>query len=1187
MRSGWRFWIDRGGTFTDCIGQAPDGGPLRVTKVLSSDDAPVEGIRHLLGLAPHEPLPGGLEVRMGTTVATNALLERRGVPTALLITRGFEDLPEIGDQARPDLFALAIAKPPPLAARVVGVEERATPDGAVLGRSGPDALAAPLRALRDEGIRSVAIAVLHGIRAPELERALGRVASDAGFDHVALSHEVDGEQGLLARADTTVVDAYLTPLLQAYLDRLRTALAGSELRIMQSSGSLAPAEQFRGRHAVLSGPAGGVVALGAVARQAGLDRLIGLDMGGTSTDVTRWDGQPERVFTTRVAGVRLRAPMLAIHTVAAGGGSLCRFDGRRFTVGPESAGAEPGPLAYGRPEAREPTLTDANVALGRLPADRFPFPLDEPRACEAFAALASALGADDDDRSAVEVAAGFFEVAVEGMAEAIRRVTIARGHDAREYALCVFGGAGGQHCCAVARRLGIRRVLSHPLGGVLSAFGMGVADVGWHGERDAGGRALDDDALAALREDAADLEGAGRRALEWEGGERSAHASLDLRYAGTETAIPVPWRGDARALRAAFEAEHDARFGYGRPGHGVEVATVRVEVLARSPTPALQAPTAGRRAAPRGRRTVWMAGDRYERVPVHHREDLGRGARVEGPALVLEATGALVVEPGWRLQVRADGLIDLTDAGAAREGAADGAGAAAPPDLDGPDPVRLEVLQNAFMSIAEQMGEVLQRTALSTNIRDRLDFSCAVFDGRGGLVANAPHIPVHLGAMGETVKAVLAAHPDPAPGDVFASNDPAGGGSHLPDVTVVTPVHRDGELRYLVASRGHHADIGGTTPGSMPPFSRRLAEEGVVLRAERVVAGGRFEAERVLHLLTSGPHPARRPRENVADLEAQIAANRQGARLLGELADRYGDDVVTAYMGHAREDAAARVREAIAELPDGDHAFRDALDDGTPIEVHVRIEGDRMVVSFAGTGPEQQDGNLNAPRAVTVACLLYVLRSLVQRAIPLNDGCLDPVELRVPPGCLLDPGPERAVAGGNVETSQRVVDVLLGALGLAAASQGTMNNVTFGDDAFGYYETVAGGAGATRGHPGASAVHTHMTNSRITDPEILEQRFPIRLLSFSRRRGSGGAGRWPGGDGVVRAYEALAPLRFGVLSERRDRAPFGLAGGDAGAPGRNLHGERSLGGKATVDLRPGERFVVETPGGGGFGEATS
>ena len=1126
-----------------------------MVKVLSSDEAPLIGIRRLLGLEGSAAIPP-CEVRMGTTVATNALLERTGEPCALVITEGFEDLLRIGDQTRPDLFDLTVSRPPPLTEAVVGVECRGKAQGEVLAE-------APLDHLPN--VRSVAVVVLHGPRVPALELKLAEQARAMGASHVSLSHEVDHEQGLLARAETTVVDAYLTPLLRDYVDGLLEQLPGSTLRIMQSSGALTDARRFRGRNAVLSGPAGGVVALRWMAERAGIDRAIGFDMGGTSTDVCRVEGAPDRTYEARIAGVRLRAPMMAIHTVAAGGGSLLRLDGGRLTVGPESAGASPGPLAYGHADAREPTLTDANIALGRLPTDRFRFPIDAARPRAGLERIAAQVG-----RPFEEVAAGFLEVAVTNMAEAIRRVTVARGHDARDHALIVFGGAGGQHACGVARELGVRRVLVHPLAGVLSALGMGVAELGWHGEVDLGGHVVGPSSVAALDAVFAGLEERGRAAL---GGSARSTRLLDLRYAGTESGFTLESHGD---LSASFAERHRAELGYVRDGHPVVATNARVELSLGEAPPSFVAPSeqADLEATPSRTAHAWVGG-RFQDVPVHDREELRVGATLEGPAIVLDPTGALVVEEGWGLLVTADGCLDLEDRAAGGQ------------KVEHLHAVLLEVLSNAYMSIAEQMGAVLRRTAMSTNIRDRLDFSCALFDGVGRLVANAPHIPVHLGAMGETVRAVVRAHPNPEPGDVFASNDPAGGGSHLPDITVVSPIHVDGELRFFVASRGHHSDVGGLTPGSMPPFSKSLADEGIVLRAVRVVRAGAFARDELLERLGEGPHPARRPLEVIADLEAQIAANQKGASLLRELCARHGTAVVTAYMEHLQRDAARRVADAIEALPDGHHRFDDGLDDGTPIRVCVSIEGRSMAVDFDGTGPEQLDANLNAPRAVTVAALLYVLRSLVAEPIPLNAGCLEPVTLSIPEGSVLHPSPERAVCGGNVETSQRVVDVLLGALGRAAASQGTMNNLTFGDSTFGYYETVAGGAGAGPGFAGTSGVHTHMTNTRITDPETLEDRFDVRLWRFGLRRGSGGSGRYRGGDGVVREIEALVPLSFTILSERRSKAPFGLEGGGPAQPGRAVHirdgSERELPACAAIELQSGDRVRVETPGGGGFG----
>lgn len=1161
---GWQFWIDRGGTFTDCLGLPPDGGPVRVAKVLSSDRAPLVGIRELLGLDGDAPIPP-CEIRMGTTVATNALLERRGAPIALIVTRGFADLLEIGTQARPSIFDLEIHKPEVLYREVLEIDARLDRDGNVLASPDRDDLREQLLAMKARGIESVAVVLIHAYVNPELERLVASIAEDVGFGHVSTSHTVANEIGMVGRGDTTTVDAYLTPLIRDYVRTLLDELPGSTLRIMQSSGGLTDALAFAGHNAILSGPAGGVVAYGKVAARAGYERAIGFDMGGTSTDVSRFGGELERVYETEVAGVRLRAPMLDIHTVAAGGGSLCRYDGYRLTVGPESAGAEPGPLCYGNPGASELAITDVNVFLGRVREERFPFPLHLDRVRAALEAIQTKLAEAGQARSLEAIAEGFVEVANANMAEAIQKVSIARGHDVRDHALVVFGGAGGQHACAIARRLGMKTAILHPWAGVLSAYGMGLADVTWHDVADAGRRPLGETDYA---ETFAALEARGREALP--GQALVFQRRWDLRYRGTETSLVVPVDDDPRA---AFEALHRRRFGYAREGHPIDVVAIRVEAVAAGhvvhPTPSASD------EHPRTRGAVYLDGAWREDVPLVPRESLQVDERLEGPAVILEATGTTVVEAGFTAHVDADRCLVLT-ATASPQGAEIGTEV---------DPVQLEIFNNVYGSIAEQMGVVLRRTAISVNIRERLDFSCAVFDAGGGLVANAPHIPVHLGAMSESIRGVLAAHPHPQPGDVFATNDPSGGGSHLPDITVITPVFgEDGALAFFTASRGHHEDVGGITPGSMPPFSKTLEDEGVVFRAERIVRGGRLEQELVLGLLNGATHPARKPKTNLADLEAQVAANHTGAQLLTRMVGHYGADTVAAYMGHVQENARMRVEDAIAELPDGRQRFEDHLDDGSPIVVTIEKTGRRLRIDFEGTGAEQPD-NLNAPTAVTVAAVLYVLRSLVGAPIPLNGGCLDPVDLHIPEGSRLSPSPGAAVCGGNVETSQRVVDVLLGALNRAAASQGTMNNLTFGDDTFGYYETIAGGVGATPNAPGASGVHTHMTNTRITDPEVLESRFPVRLWTFSLRRGSGGRGRHRGGDGVVREIEMLAPMRVSILSERRSTRPFGLDGGEPGAAGKNLRDGEVLPGRASVDVAAGQRIRIETPGGGGFGAA--
>ncbi|MEM7156357.1 MAG: hydantoinase B/oxoprolinase family protein [Myxococcota bacterium] len=1179
----WRFWVDRGGTFTDCIGQHQATGEIRVTKVLSADDAPLRGIRSLLGLAEDGSIPP-CELRMGTTLGTNALLERKGQSCALAITRGFGDLLEIGDQSRPDIFALHIDRPAPLHSAVLELDARLDAEGRVLAKPDDESLAASLRELRAQGIESLAVVVMHAYRDGDLERRIGAAAREAGFRHVSCSHEVGAEIGLQGRGDTTVVDAYLTPLLRNYLAGLQRELPGSRIQVMCSSGDLTVASRFRGRDSVLSGPAGGVVACAALAQTHGHRAVIGFDMGGTSTDVSRVGEELPRVYETRVAGVRLRTPMLSIHTVAAGGGSVCRFEHGRFTVGPHSAGADPGPLCYGRPHAEQLALTDINLVLGRLVDGRFPFDLHREPVDRALAELAPQLPQPWRDRSPEAIAEGFFEVAVQSMAAAIRQVTVARGHDARDHALVVFGGAGGQHACAVARRLGLRDVLVPPLPGALSAWGMGLAPLGWHGEADLGRVPLSDDVLPRLDEAADAALQQGHEVLERDGivaAERVGTVHVDLRYQGTETAltVPVPPADEPQRLAKlvrAFEGEHQREFGHVRPEHPLEAVTVRVEVRGTRPAPALPSPPETTTLPDPTRHTrLWLSGAWHE-APVFDREALGRGPTLRGPALVLDDTGTHVLEPGWTLQVRDDGSLALRD----------GAGAPRQALSTACDPVQLEIFANRFMSIAEQMGTVLRRTSLSTNIRERLDFSCAVFDREGGLVANAPHMPVHLGAMGESVAAVAAQHPNPEPGDVFATNDPTAGGSHLPDITVVTPVHIDGALAFYVASRGHHADVGGITPGSMPPHSTRLDQEGVVFRGQRIVHAGTLDHDGVMATLRGGPHPARRPAENVADLQAQIAANHMGVRLLGALVQEHGLPVVHAYMGHVQDNAARAVGEAIARLPDGDVRFEDETDDGIPIVVALRIAGDRITIDFSGTGPASE-GNLNAPRAVVVAAVLYVLRCLVGEPIPLNRGCLRPVELVIPPESLLDPAAHHAVAGGNVETAQRIVDALLAAVGVSAASQGTMNNLTLGNERFGYYETIGGGEGAGPGHSGVSGVHTHMTNTRITDPEVLEARFPVRLHRFAIRRGSGGTGRYPGGDGLVRQIETLEPLRVSILSDRRRNAPFGLRGGSPGKPGVNLHGDQPVPARTSIDTERGDLITIETPGGGGFGAPDS
>lgn len=1222
----WQFWVDRGGTFTDCVGRDPVSGALHVVKVPSTDEAPVVAIRKILGI-PGGPLPP-CQVVLATTLGTNALLERRGSPTALVVTRGFADLLRIGDQTRPQLFAYHVVKDPLTPALTVETSLRFDRDGRIVDELDWPALSEALVAARARGVSSVAISILNAHRSAAVEQDLAQRVRALGFSHVTVGSQIGGEIGYLARTETALVDAYLTPLLASYLRQVAAdlgaeqATGGSRLWAMQSAGTVVAAERFRGRDCLVSGPAAGVLAVAQLARRHRLPAAIGLDIGGTSADVCfvadaggAAEGDDEliaavaasREYESRVAGCRVRAPMLPLHTIAAGGGSLCRWDGLRLTVGPHSAGARPGPLCYGDPAAVEPTLSDVNLVLGRLVPDRFLLPIDQARpraALEHMAAAMRAQGAAIGDGSAEALARGLFAIGNAAMAEAISRITIERGHDPRQAALVAFGGAGGLHACAVARLLGMRTVLAPARAGVLAATGLAAGRRGWHGHRDGGRRPLRG-SPEGLEQLFAELDAA-FAALESEllAGEAVAGASrrdlLDLRYRGSDHAITVeltpagPGRtGAARAesALAAFAAAHRSLFGYERQAE-VELAALRVELTA--PLPAVAGgeppcPAAVAAAAPLRMQTLWL--DRGPvAAPVWLREQLAPGQSVAGPALVVDDTTAVVIEPGFVAEVMPDGALLLTDhAPTSSNSAADGA------ELE-PDPVRLEVYGGLFMSVAEQMGSVLRRTAVSTNIRERLDFSCAVFDAAGGLVANAPHIPVHLGAMSETVRSLLEERPALAPGSVYACNDPSAGGSHLPDITVVTPVHdASGALRFFTASRGHHVDVGGITPGSMPPFSRSLLEEGVVLRHVPIVEHGRFAEAALRARLSAGPYPARRIDDNLADLAAQVAANRLGAQMLLARLERDGDAMVR-YLGHVQAHAAALVERAISTLPLRDNRatssyaaargavahLSDQLDDGSVISVAISRHGGRLCIDFSGTSPAHP-GNLNAPRAVTVAAVIYVLRCLVGEPIPLNSGCLAPVELIIPEGSLLDPPSGVAVCGGNVETSQRIVDVLLGALELAAASQGTMNNLTLGNRGFAYYETICGGAGATARGPGASAVHTHMTNTRITDPEVLEARFPLRLLRFAVRAGSGGRGKHPGGDGVVRELELLEPMEVSILSQRRAQRPFGLAGGGGGQTGRNTLSGVELGGSVNVRARAGAVLRIETPGGGGWG----
>ncbi|MFD8469547.1 hydantoinase B/oxoprolinase family protein [Streptomyces cyaneofuscatus] len=1196
MTGRWEFWIDRGGTFTDVVGRRPDGR-LVTRKLLSHDpdrydDPAVAGIRLLLGLRDGEPVPADqvAAVRMGTTVATNALLERRGEPTVLLITEGFRDALRIAYQNRPRLFDRHIVLPEAVHERVIEVPERIDAEGHTVRALELDAVREQLRAAHADGLRSAAVVLMHGYRHPAHERAVAEAAREAGFTQVSSSHEVSPLIRLVPRGDTTVVDAYLSPVLRRYVDEVAARLEGIRLLFMQSNGGLREAARFRGKDAVLSGPAGGVVGMVRTSQQAGHDRVIGFDMGGTSTDVSHYAGEFERELGTQVAGVRMRAPMMSIHTVAAGGGSLLHFDGRRYRVGPDSAGAEPGPACYRR--GGPLTVTDANVMLGRIQPAHFPavfgpdgdLPLDADLVRTRFADLADEIGRATGDRPAeAEVAAGFLEIAVLDMANAVKKISVQRGHDITRYALTGFGGAGGQHVCAVADALSIDTVLVPPLAGVLSAYGIGLADATAMREQSVEAE-LDETVRERVDRLCAELADRTRDDLRADGVPDSAigtRARVLLRYAGTDAALAVALDSVA-AMSEEFTAAHRTRFGF-TMDKPLVVETVSVEATGTTgehgADPADPAPREG---ALRPRATVTMyAEGREQQAPLHRREDLRPTDTVTGPAVVAEDDATTVVDPGWQATTNTTGHLVLTRARPRPDRTAVGTRV---------DPVMLEVFNSLFMSIAEQMGVRLENTAHSVNIKERLDFSCALFDADGNLIANAPHIPVHLGSMGESIKEVLRRNEGTLrPGDVYAINDPYHGGTHLPDVTVVTPVFEGDELRFLVASRGHHAEIGGTTPGSMPAFSRTIHEEGVLFDNWLLVRDGTLREAETRDLLTSAPYPSRSPDTNLADLRAQIAANEKGIAELRRMTDQFGADVVQAYMGHVQDNAEESVRRIVARLHDG--GFRYETDAGAVIQVALTVDRDARsaVIDFTGTSP-QQPGNTNAPRSVVMAAVLYVFRTLVGEDIPLNSGCLKPLDVRIPPGSMLDPSYPAATVAGNVETSQAVTGALYGALGGQAEGSGTMNNLTFGNDRVQYYETVASGSGAGDGFDGTDAVQTHMTNSRLTDPEILEWRLPVLLESFAVREGSGGAGRWHGGGGVERRIRFLEPVTVALLSGHRRVPPYGAEGGEPGALGEQYI-ERvggaldRLEGCDTAELDAGDVLVVRTPGGGGYGPA--
>jgi 5-oxoprolinase (ATP-hydrolysing) len=1187
----WVIWIDRGGTFTDVIGR--DGaGAIHTLKLLSAseayEDAAVEGMRRLLGAAPGAPFPADrvAAIKMGTTVATNALLERTGAKTVFVTTRGFGDALAIGDQTRPRLFALDIVKPPPLYAGVVEADERLDAAGGVIRRLDGEGLRRALQRAAAAGSTSAAIAFLHADLNPAHELAAGEIAAAAGFDFVALSHQVSPLPRFVPRAETTVADAYLTPGLQAYASRVARAVGGAPLYFMTSAGGLVRADAFRGRDAVVSGPAGGVVGVARTAQAAGVAAVLGLDMGGTSTDVCRFAGVLERRDLAQVAGVKLRSPMLDVETVAAGGGSILGFDGLRARVGPASAGADPGPASYGR--GGPATITDANLVLGRIDPAAFPAVFgprhDQPLDVAAARARLADLAGDMGVASPEAAAEGFVRVAVEQTAQAVRRISTERGFDPRGHALVAFGGAAGQMACWVAEALGVTEVLSPRFASLLSAWGIGQAQV--RDLRQAGlERRLDAPGLAAAAILAERLAGEARQALAAQDAEAGdSERRLMLRYDGADAVLATPF-GTPEQVRDAFETAHRRLFGFVEPALPILVASVEVEAEAAGqiepvsvhgdvppPSPALKTdePASIRQTAD---------GSAHD-APVIVADALD--GPLPGPALIVRGDTQIAVAPGWTARREDGGLIRLTRAAVTRAGAEAAS--------DAPDPVTLELFNRRFMGVAEAMGAALERTAHSVNIKERLDFSCALFDADGGLVANAPHMPVHLGSMGASVQAVKARHPHLKPGEAFALNNPYAGGTHLPDITVVMPVFTAGGTRpdFYVAARGHHADVGGVQPGSMPPFSHTIDEEGVLLDALPVMRDGRFLEAETRAALTAGPWPARRPDQNLADLKAQIAACQAGAASVAEMIEAHGPATVARYMGFVQDNAEACVRRAIGALHDG--AAQVPMDGGGEILVTVSVDAARgeAVLDFTGTSGVLPS-NFNAPSAIVDAAALYVFRTLIADDIPLNAGCLKPLKIIAPEGSMLAPSAPAAVVAGNVETSQHIVDALYAALGVMANGQGTMNNFTFGDEVRQYYETICGGAGATANADGADAVHIHMTNSRLTDPEILERRFPVRVETFAIRRGSGGAGRHRGGDGSIRLIRFLEPMEAALLSSRREAPPQGLAGGAAGLPGRQRlispdGAVKELSGCFSITVRPGEAVEIETPGGGGFGD---
>lgn len=1194
--SGWQFWVDRGGTFTDLVGRRPDGS-LVTHKLLSENpeqyrDAAVQGVRDLLDIGKGEPIPAGTidAVKMGTTVATNALLERKGDRTLLLITEGLGDLLRIGHQARPTLFDLHIVLPELLYERAVEVKERLDAEGGVVTPLDEDGARTALKAAKADGIDSVAIAFMHGYLNPDHEARVAAIAAEEGFGQISVSHQVSPLMKLVSRGDTTVVDAYLSPILRRYVNQVSDELGGHEatrLMFMQSNGGLTDARLFQGKDAILSGPAGGVVGMVKTAQLAGHDRLIGFDMGGTSTDVCHYAGTYERSFETEVAGVRMRAPMMNIHTVAAGGGSILTFRDGRFQVGPDSAGADPGPACYRR--GGPLTVTDCNVMLGKLQPDHFPAvfgphadeKLDADVVRKKFEALAQEIAeaTGEEPRTPEAIAEGFLRIAVENMANAIKKISVQRGYDVTKYTLQCFGGAGGQHACLVADALGMETVFVHPLAGVLSAYGMGLAEIRAMREqqyehplsdRDGAARTLDDMAGEAISEVVS--QGVDRSQIRLE---RRAH----LRYRGSHQALEVDFGSDAE-LRERFDEAHRSRYGFSAEERELIFEALSVEAIGGAADIADQR-LAEVDGAPEPVDQVLSSFGGVGAVPLYDRETIKAGQGVDGPAIIREPTGTNVIESGWRAEMNAWGHLILTRTVAIEREAAVGTEV---------DPVMLEVFNNLFMSIAEQMGATLANTAYSVNIKERFDFSCALFDPEGGLVANAPHVPVHLGSMSESIRTIIRENPDMKPGDVFTLNDPYHGGTHLPDVTVITPVFDDGgNPLFYVASRGHHADIGGKTPGSAPPDSVRIEEEGVLIDNFRMVDGGTFLEKETRDLLASGEYPCRNIDSNIADLKAQVAANETGVREIQKMIGQFGLDTVHAYMGHVQDNAAESVRRVLDALSDGSYDYE--LDNGKYIRVAVTVDHDRReaTIDFSGTAAKDPF-NYNAPLAVCKAVVLYTFRSLVGAPIPMNEGCFRPLKIITPEGSMMHAQYPSAVIAGNTEVSQMACNALMAALSAMAGSQATMNNFVWGNERIQNYETICGGSGAGPTFDGCSAIQTHMTNTRGTDPEVLEFRFPVRLEEYRIRHGSGGKGRYSGGDGIVRRMRFMEQMTITTLCSHRRVPPFGVDGGDPGEVGaewiERANGERvEHKGNDQNEIYVGDVFAMLTPSGGGYGKA--